>query len=189
MDGFERRTDEKRKRIFEAAQGLFGRHGFKRVSIEEVAEQAGVSKVTIYNYFGSKEGLIRELVAAAFRSRKVAIERLVHGDLPFPEKLRSLVLQKAEASSSYSQEFLERILQHPAWQQQPVEELDGLVAELMEQGKREGIISDKTPLRALRLYIEIFKSGTEAQSTVLAGLTSEELSQIIRMFFHGLTAT
>lgn len=188
MDGYQRRRDEKRGQIFAAAQELFGRYGFKRVTIEEVAERAGVSKVTIYTYFKSKSGLIRELVAETYRARKTAIEALIHSDVPFPDKVNALVLQKSDASASDSGEFLRQIVEHPAWRNQPVEELDALITELMEQGKREGFVSKDAPLRALRLYIDIFRAGTEATAETLALLPPHEIEQIIAMFFHGLTA-
>lgn len=188
MNGYQRRRDEKKGQIFAAAQELFGRHGFKRVTIEEVAERAGVSKVTIYTYFKSKAGLIRELVAETFRARKAAIEALIHSDTPFPEKLNALVLQKTDTAAGDSGEFLKQIVEHPAWRNQPAGELDALVAELMDQGKREGYVSKDAPLRVLRLYIALFRAGTEATAEALAALPPSELQQIVAMFFHGLTA-
>ena len=37
-------------------------HGFAATSIEQVAADAGVSKVTVYNHFGDKRGLDRKSV-------------------------------------------------------------------------------------------------------------------------------
>ena len=53
-----RPSDEaKRAAIIEAASDRFMRDGFAATSIEQVAADAGVSKVTIYNHFGDKRGL------------------------------------------------------------------------------------------------------------------------------------
>ncbi|SIO58850.1 transcriptional regulator, TetR family [Singulisphaera sp. GP187] len=49
---------DKRSRIIVAAQRLFLRHGFKRTSIEDVANEAGVAKGTVYLYLDSKEALL-----------------------------------------------------------------------------------------------------------------------------------
>jgi len=46
-----------RDRLIEAAVRLFGRHGFKAVSVRAIAKDAGVSWALIRFYFGSKEGL------------------------------------------------------------------------------------------------------------------------------------
>ncbi len=188
MDGFQRRTEEKKRTILLSANELFGRHGFKKVSVDEIAERAGVSKVSIYTYFGNKQGLISELVASAFRVRKQAIEDLVGSDLSFPEKLQGLIAQKSDASGSYSQEFMEQIFSHPEWQDQPTDELDDLVERLLDQGKSEGHVSRNASTRAMRVYIDVFRAGTESMPETLAELPPDELHQIITMFFHGLSA-
>lgn len=52
----------KQKRILHAAQDLFGKHGFKRVAIDEIAKKAGVSKGTVYNFAESKDDLYFRVV-------------------------------------------------------------------------------------------------------------------------------
>lgn len=41
--------------IIEASRNLFHQFGFKKVSMDEIAKEAGVTKKTIYMYFNSKE--------------------------------------------------------------------------------------------------------------------------------------
>lgn len=58
-----RPTDEaKRAAIVEAASQRFFDEGFAATSIEQVAADAGVSKVTIYNHFGDKRSLFTATV-------------------------------------------------------------------------------------------------------------------------------
>lgn len=54
----ERRKQEARKAISAAAMGLFEAHGFDAVTISQVADAAGVSKMTVTNYFQRKEDLV-----------------------------------------------------------------------------------------------------------------------------------
>ena len=54
----------KRADILSAATGSFFEHGYAATSIERVAARAGVSKVTVYNHFGDKEGLFAAAVEA-----------------------------------------------------------------------------------------------------------------------------
>jgi len=49
--------EDKEKRILESARKFFFRYGFKKTSLDEVAEDAGIAKGTIYNYFKNKEDL------------------------------------------------------------------------------------------------------------------------------------
>jgi AcrR family transcriptional regulator len=46
------------RRILGAAADLFYEHGVTKVGVELVAEQAGTTKKTLYDRFGSKEGLV-----------------------------------------------------------------------------------------------------------------------------------
>ncbi|MFF2573426.1 TetR/AcrR family transcriptional regulator [Streptomyces sp. NPDC058084] len=58
------RAARKRQAIVQAARTLFLREGFG-VGMDAIAAEAGVSKVTVYNHFGSKEALFTAVVAGA----------------------------------------------------------------------------------------------------------------------------
>lgn len=52
-----------REAIVEAAERLFLRRGFGAVSMDELAQEAGVARRTLYNQFGSKEEIFREMLS------------------------------------------------------------------------------------------------------------------------------
>jgi AcrR family transcriptional regulator len=56
------RDPERGRRIMEAARNHFYLDGFERASVDAIAAEAGVSKMTIYSNFGSKEGLFAAVV-------------------------------------------------------------------------------------------------------------------------------
>jgi AcrR family transcriptional regulator len=56
------RDPERCRRILEAARSHFYSHGLERASVEAIAAAAGVSKMTIYSHFASKEGLFEAVV-------------------------------------------------------------------------------------------------------------------------------
>jgi AcrR family transcriptional regulator len=59
---FERRKDARPHELIEAALDLFVQHGYAATRLEDVAAKAGVSKGTLYLYFGSKEELFKAVV-------------------------------------------------------------------------------------------------------------------------------
>jgi AcrR family transcriptional regulator len=77
LDGSNMRIQkaEIRRRIIDAAYGCFWRSGFRRTSVDKIAEQAGVTKRTIYSYFRSKDDL---LATVLLRYGGLAAERLQH---------------------------------------------------------------------------------------------------------------
>ncbi|KAB1149772.1 TetR/AcrR family transcriptional regulator [Streptomyces luteolifulvus] len=58
------RAELKRQAIVRAARELFLREGFG-VGMDTIAAEAGVSKVTVYNHFGSKEALFTAVITSA----------------------------------------------------------------------------------------------------------------------------
>ncbi|MEV0908808.1 TetR/AcrR family transcriptional regulator [Streptomyces hokutonensis] len=54
----ERKKLETAKRIIRTAIDLFSERGFDGVSVQEIADASDVSKMTVFNYFGTKEDLV-----------------------------------------------------------------------------------------------------------------------------------
>ncbi|HKL37802.1 MAG TPA: TetR/AcrR family transcriptional regulator, partial [Bacteroidales bacterium] len=59
---FEAIREEKRSRILQAALELFGHEGYYSSSISKIARKADISKGLVYNYFDSKEAIVREIL-------------------------------------------------------------------------------------------------------------------------------
>jgi TetR/AcrR family transcriptional regulator, mexJK operon transcriptional repressor len=73
----------KREAILDAARGEFFTAGFAAASIEAIAGAANVSKVTVYNRFGGKDGLFSAVIERECTSMGVGMIELVSdkGDL------------------------------------------------------------------------------------------------------------
>src|SRR2546423_10605965 len=63
--------------MLEMAGRVFAARGFHQASMDEIAEGAGISKMMLYNYFGSKEGLYFAYVNLAYRDIVAAIDQAV----------------------------------------------------------------------------------------------------------------
>ena len=66
--------ERNRRRILEAAYDLIAEAGFHPVSVDSVAERAGVTRVTVYRHFGSKRGLLEAV--SAHRMNQAQLARL-----------------------------------------------------------------------------------------------------------------
>jgi AcrR family transcriptional regulator len=60
---WQRRPDTRRTEILDGAVLAFGKNGYKRATLADVAEYAGVSAATVSHYFGSKAKLFEEVIA------------------------------------------------------------------------------------------------------------------------------
>jgi TetR/AcrR family transcriptional regulator len=52
-----------RDTILDTAVDLFSRKGYESTGIQEITDKAGITKPTLYYYFGSKQGLLEALIA------------------------------------------------------------------------------------------------------------------------------
>ncbi|HJV49700.1 MAG TPA: TetR/AcrR family transcriptional regulator [Geothrix sp.] len=71
-------------RLLLSALSHFAAKGYDGVQVKEVAEEAGVSKPTLYYHFGSKEGLFRQLCLVSLSSMAVRIQAMVEPFLASP---------------------------------------------------------------------------------------------------------
>lgn len=60
-------TDEARVRILDAAYEQFSRRGIARSTMEDVARRAGVSRITVYRRFATKDALVEHVIRREFR--------------------------------------------------------------------------------------------------------------------------
>ena len=81
----------KRKRIIEAAIEAFGREGFYRTRIRDIASAAGVADGTVYLYFASKEGLLAAIVDDVMHRFLQQGRAQCMGDGPADERLLTLI--------------------------------------------------------------------------------------------------
>ena len=74
---WERRPDDRPRVLMTSALKLLKRHGYRRVRLEDIARDAGVSKAIVYHYFANKDDLLTRSVASRMAECREEIERRV----------------------------------------------------------------------------------------------------------------
>jgi AcrR family transcriptional regulator len=100
MPPVKERTPELRRRILDTAVGLLAAEGVAAVTTRRVAELAGTSPPAIYELFGHKAGLIRELFFEGFRRLLADFERLGTTGDPAADLVASVHTFRAFASGN-----------------------------------------------------------------------------------------
>lgn len=80
----------KREAILEAAKHLFLTHGFTGTSMDAVASEAGVSKLTVYNHFSDKETLFTAAIEAKCVSQMPVMMFNLEPGMPVAEMLQKI---------------------------------------------------------------------------------------------------
>jgi AcrR family transcriptional regulator len=115
----QRKKSETRQRIADAGTLLFLQRGFDNVTVAEVAEAAGVSKMTVFNYFARKEDLYFDRDDEAVELLTAAVTGRADGEGVLPP-LRRLLLGLLEQRHPLSglrdgvNRFWEVVLESPA---------------------------------------------------------------------------
>jgi AcrR family transcriptional regulator len=73
---------------------LFGRYGFRRTSMEDIAQEAGLSRAALYLQFRSKEDIFRELAGDLHELGLAEADALLSGDQPLADRVRMAIEAK-----------------------------------------------------------------------------------------------
>ena len=100
----------KRDQLIQTGEALFVKYGMRRVTVEEICRQAGVSKPTFYRYFENKAALARGIVDLWIEQALQRIDEIEDAEVPFPAKLKQILAIKQELSARPGPEFLEDLI-------------------------------------------------------------------------------
>jgi AcrR family transcriptional regulator len=99
--------------IIRAARELFWKHGFRRISTEEICRHAGVSKMTFYKYFPNKLELARVVFDKEAAKGAGMFREIMKAPIPPDERMKRILLMKMEGTNDISSEFLADFYNNP----------------------------------------------------------------------------
>ena len=187
-----------REAILAAAEGVFGEHGFRKATLEDVANAAGVSRPLVYRYFGDKDGLFavvvervlhewnEELAAESARttpSTAHTLRRVLRACLDFARSrtvLRGLLVRDSRLVRSVVGDVLD----------EGRARLPTLVQQVLEEGLRRGDVrADLEAADMAHVVSEVFVSYT---LLVLSGddepLDARRVEAVVETLLHGVIA-
>lgn len=190
MDGYERRTESKKEKIRTAALELFRAYGPDKTSIKEIADKAGIAPASIYNYFGSKEGLIRDTVINLMESDWKARKELWESDLPFPELLKRAVSMTDDLIDQINLELLKTLLDTDPEIKKLADEFyerrnPYIISQFIEKGRREGYIRRELSHEAAMLYLNMYQSLVQ-QPELLKSVDKDLWMEMYDLMLYGL---
>jgi AcrR family transcriptional regulator len=92
----QKKKEEKRKIILEAAGECFAQFGYKKTTLEDIGEKVGLNKASLYYYFESKEEIFIKLTANHFRVHNEKLFNEIEGKGPCSKKILTLFEKKHE---------------------------------------------------------------------------------------------
>lgn len=94
MNRRDRKKEQTRSKLLEAALTQFGKRGIYSTRIEDITETADVAKGAFYNYFSSKHVLVAELLCQGIELLEVTFFNRIDAGLTVGQRVRALVEQQ-----------------------------------------------------------------------------------------------
>lgn len=192
--------EARREQIIRNATELFARHGFRGVTMRQLATKAGISEAMIYHHFPSKEALYDAMLqhkiesskhlfypveAAKSKQDKVVLETIVGNFLKEHAKDNSF-LRMSLYSALDGHQFARKIVRGPM--QEFFEFLSSYLADRMENGalKRMGPQLAARLLVGMAHYMTLLKEVY--QDPAIRNIDTEDLKNaILDLFWNGIS--
>ncbi|MDQ0154706.1 TetR/AcrR family transcriptional regulator [Robertmurraya andreesenii] len=189
-NGFDLRREKKMKNIEEAMLQLLNQKDISNITMDEIAKNAGVSKVTLFNYYNTKDNLINTVILNFFSSVQEEYERLIESDLPFEQTYREITKYKMEKVLSMTSVFFHNMMQQYAsettfFDKNAQETSDQLILRLFQKGRKEGKVNPAYTDEVLLTFMHIFTEGLKSPS-INSNHMMKYGDQISQIFLNGL---
>lgn len=184
---------EIRDRILHGAQQLFFRYGVKRITMDDIARELGISKKTIYQYFADKNTLVLCFARVQIQCQRGEIEQAMQGSKNAIEEIMQSVniMQKMFARISPNTIY-DLMKYHPdAFAEFRVfkeNHLTQIVEDNLQRGKREGLYREDINTKILsRLRVEEIEWSLDHEKL---GIEMHQIPQahtiLLEHFLYGL---
>jgi len=188
LDGFEKRRNDKKKAIMQTALELFDQYGFDRVTVTEIAEKAHVSKVSIYNFFESKDNLRRIIIKDMLDDSVEKIKSLIAKEGNFIEKIEEYIQIRTWYYGKYTLRFFFEAVESDPELRQYLENFNAasknLLMTFIEEGKDSGVFSPDASNDAIEIYIDMIQTYLMHNKEIRDRLEhNPELAREINMLF------
>jgi TetR/AcrR family transcriptional regulator, cholesterol catabolism regulator len=175
-----------RQRIVEAARAHFFKHGFRSVTMDDLAEELGISKKTLYAHFPGKIEVLEAVLADKFagvEAKLIEISRAHPHD--FATALHELLANMQRELDEIKPPFVRDVRQKAPHVFKTVERrraalIERLFGKLFIEGQRTGMVRKDVPAK---LMIEILLAMVQA---IMNPPKMEELGMMPKEGFSGI---
>lgn len=187
--------------LLDVAQRLFTERGYAHVSMQQIAEEAGMTKGAPYYHFQNKEELFGRVSVRILKELKASIETACDGEGSFEQLLNRVILTALTSTSGnlehwfadYTRLLSPTAMLTTACEGLGTDHLSELLLPNFQQAFDEGIISRVSPETAARVFIDLLmmKVKNRAYHQHIEKGSDEDLEQstreLIDIFLHGVS--
>lgn len=183
-------AEERKEEILDVAEKLFGTKGFDNTSTNDILEEVGIARGTLYYHFKSKEDILDGVIERMTRRLMAGAKKIVHNqELPLLERLTKTIMS-LNVENPIGHEVMEQVhrpqnaLMHQKMQKMLLTGINPILTELMEEGIREGICHTSYPEEVVEMIM--LYANTAFDDINMADLSQEEKEKKIAGFIYNV---
>ncbi|AYB47419.1 TetR/AcrR family transcriptional regulator [Paenibacillus lautus] len=193
MNGFEKRASLIKEKIMRTTLDMLRTSELKRIRIADISKAAKVSQVTIYNYFGSKEELLREVFRNYFDQAIRDFEQYMSEGHSLKEKIEHIIFLEKESYNDFPPGLIKELLIDDEELSRYMEEqyrnkAIPLTVQIIQEGKESGEISPDVSTEHVLAFIQLFMNQYESILAMAQQSDDRDgfLEGMVHMFFYGV---
>ncbi len=185
-------VNKKQEQILHAGRTLFWKYGIKRVSVEEICQEAGVSKMTFYKNFPHKAALALSILQRHYQQSMTEYRKIMDCSLSYPEKIERSIALKLKNAQNLSQEFVNELYKNGDpeimnfMQQMVKDSLDAFMADFRAYQQKGEIRRDVKPEFMLYMLNKMTEMTTDDAFIRLFKNPADMVRSISSFYFYGI---
>ncbi len=186
------KTSKKYDDIITTAKDLFWKHGFKRVSVEEICQKANVSKMTFYKYFPNKIELAKSIFNGVVVEAEKQFKQIMKEDSSADAKIRNLIQLKMDGTNNISPEFLQDFYTGTEPELKTyVEERTRLSWNILIEDFKEAQLNgvfrkDFNPELLIKVQMKLFEILDDKSVTSMFNTKQELIMEFVNLMVYGI---
>lgn len=181
----------KKEQVIEAARTLFTKYGFKRVSMDEIARYAGVTKKTIYMYFDNKEDLLKYFINEELQNMKNIVEEIERKSNDFFDTVNETIFKLLQYRKE--RDFLKNITDEAELLKNPIiinnlhlidKQIQEYIKEKLQKAKEKGFIYyediDITAFLVYKMYLALIIEWNNESKELDEHMIANSISRILK---------
>ncbi|MFT8871966.1 MAG: TetR/AcrR family transcriptional regulator [Sporolactobacillus sp.] len=179
--------------ILQKATPLFLNGGYQKVSIDDVAAAAGMTKASVYYYFSSKADLFKVAMVEMMKRITVQMDKLFQTDKPLRDQLKDVTLSHLRATTTLDIGSLTRetktalSVKQQAEMNQAEDEMYRCIERAFERSQSRGDVAPANKGFAAHALVALLKIGNmkSENGLLLFPSVDEAAEEILDAFWHG----
>ena len=189
MGAVKKEAEERKNEILDVAERLFVTNGFDNTSTNDILNEIGIARGTLYYHFKSKEEILNAMIERITgqlveKSKEIVNQKNISVD----QRLKKMILTLNLSNDNFSHEILELVhkpqnaLMHQKMQERVLSGITPLITGLIEECIVQGICQTDYPAEAAEMALLYYNTIFDD----LMELSKEEKQRKITAFIYNL---